>query len=142
MKGILCVIAGALCLLASGCGNSDTYSADDVTQAFSRQRLDLSPLANDELGSRKAGLNASGAKLFQPRRLEDYYVVIVLPDDVAAKAWRAYVAAGPDANTFNARRANVLVIADDGVSADTRKRILAALAALPDRGDKVTTLEA
>jgi len=69
-------------------------SADDVTHAFSRRRLDPSPLADDELGSRTAGLNASGAKLFQPRRVEDYYVVIVLSDAVAAKAWRAYVAAG------------------------------------------------
>jgi hypothetical protein len=142
MRAILCVVASAVCLVASGCGSSDTYSADDVTQAFGGQRLELSPLANDELGSRQAGLDASGAKLFQPRRLEDYYVVIVLPDDVAAKAWRAYVAAGADANTFNARRANVLVIADDGVRAETRTRIVAALAALPDRGDKVVTLRA
>jgi hypothetical protein len=93
------------------------------------------------LESRKAGLNASGAKLFQPRS-QDYYVVIVLPDDVAEKAWRAYVAAGPDANTFNARRGNVLVAADNSVSADTRKRIVAALAALPDRGDRVMILRA
>jgi hypothetical protein len=56
----------------------------------------------------------------------------VVSDGEANKAWSAYVAVGPAADSFDARRANVLVISDEGVGADARRRILSALAALPE----------
>jgi len=76
---------------------------------------------------------------FVTRNGEDF-LVLVLSDSHADKAWDAYVAVGPHSDSFDARRANVLVIADNGVSADARKRIVAALASLPDHGDRVATL--
>ena len=69
------------------------------------------------------------------------FLVLVLSDSVADKAWSAYLALGPLPEAFDARRANVLVVSDDGVPPDTQKRIIAALTALPDHGNKVATLE-
>jgi hypothetical protein len=78
--------------------------------------------------------------LLLPRSRADF-LVLVLSDRGADKAWAAYVALRPLPEAFDARRANVIVVSDDGVPPDTRKRIIAALAALPDHGDKVATLE-
>ena len=82
----------------------------------------------------------SGEGLSEPRSGEDFLVLV--SDGEANKAWSAYVAVGSDADSFAAQRANVLVISDDGVRADTRKRTVSALADLPDRGDIVETFEA
>ena len=126
--------------MGSGCGSSPTYSADTAKRAFSRQGLPLVPVT-DQMSQTRNGrrLATSGEAAFMTRSGEDF-LVLILSDGNADKAWAAYVALGPDSDSFDARRANVLVIADDGVSADARKRIVAALASLPNHGDRVATL--
>jgi hypothetical protein len=128
--------------MVSGCGSSPTYSADTIKGAFSHHGLPLVSVT-DQIPhtSNGSGLATSGKAAFVTRNGEDF-LVLVLSDGEADKAWEAYVAVGPDSRSFDARRANVLVIADDGVSAEARKRIVSALSALPDYGDKVATLRA
>jgi hypothetical protein len=139
------VVAVGACVLAlsiSGCGSSLTYSTDDANRAFGRHGIQLVSVDDGLLPPRNgARLVPSGEGLLQPRSGEDF-LVLVVSDGEANKAWSAYVAVGPAADSFDARRANVLVISDEGVGADARRRILSALAALPDRGDKVATLQA
>jgi hypothetical protein len=124
----------------SGYGSSPTYSADAAKRAFSRHGLPLVAVT-DQLSQTRNGraLATSADAAFMARSGEDF-LVLVLSDGEADKAWSAYVAVGRHSDSFDARRANVLVIADDGVSPDTRKRIVAALASLPDHGDRVATL--
>ena len=115
---------------------------DRRCQASSRHGIQLVSVDDDLLPPRNgARLVRSGEGLLEPRSGEDF-LVLVVSDGEANKAWNAYVAVGPDADSFDARRGNVLVISDEGVSADARRRILSALAALPDHGDNVATLQA
>lgn len=135
------VVACAITICITGCGSSRIYSTDDAKRAFSRYGIQLVSARDGPLGTRNgAHLAPRGEGLLLPRSDEDF-LVLVLSDGEADKAWGAYVAVGPDADSFDARRSNVLVISDDGVRADVHKRILAALASLPDRGEKVATLE-
>ena len=64
------------------------------------------------------------------------FVVVVANDAEADQAWSDYERL-QDADSFDARRANVVVVSDDGPPAREQKRIVAALAALPDRGSPV-----
>jgi hypothetical protein len=68
-------------------------------------------------------------------------IVLVLGSDAGAReAWADFVKVGPDANSFDALRANVMVVSDGGLSKQERRRIRDALDDLPDRGDAVSVL--
>jgi hypothetical protein len=64
------------------------------------------------------------------------FFVFVGTDAEADEAWPDYERL-QDENSFDVRRANVVVIADDGPPSADRERVLAALASLPDRGSPV-----
>jgi hypothetical protein len=64
------------------------------------------------------------------------FIVIVVSDATANKAWSAYESQ-PTSDSFDARRANVVVISDSGLAIRQRDRVLAAMSALPDRGAAV-----
>jgi len=140
LRGVLIAAACLVALMVSGCGSSPTYSTEAAQRAFSRHGLPLVSVT-DQMPhtSNGSGLATLRNAAFVTRNGEDF-LVLVLSDSHADKAWDAYVAVGPHSDSFDARRANVLVIADNGVSADARKRIVAALASLPDHGDRVATL--
>jgi hypothetical protein len=64
------------------------------------------------------------------------FIVVVANDAEADRAWSDYERF-QDADSFDARRANVVVVSDAGPPAREQRRIVAALAALPDRGSPV-----
>jgi hypothetical protein len=133
--------AGTICLLLPGCGSSRTYNADELKREFDAHGVELVTPADRWLQPRWVDLITNADQVLQPRSREDF-LVLVLSEAHAKKAWSALVTLGPDSDSFDARRANVLVIADDGVSPDTRRRILSALGALPDHGDRVEIIKA
>lgn len=69
-------------------------------------------------------------------RSDESFLVFVAHDSDADAAWPDYERQQDD-DSFDARRANVVVISDDGPPAGVRMRILAALADLPGRGSRV-----
>ena len=130
MSGVsrVLVAAAALTLLA-GCGERSSYTADDVQKAFAGQGFDLvTPKALDQV-------LASGGTIFTPRTGESF-MVGVGPNSEVDAGWAAdYERVGGDADSFDARRVNVVVISDGGLTTKQIQRVLAALASLPDRGE-------
>jgi hypothetical protein len=72
--------------------------------------------------------------VLSPRESSRFFVVVGSDADADA-AWPDYERM-QDEDSLDARRANVVVIADHGPPPD-RRRVPAALQALPDRGDAV-----
>jgi hypothetical protein len=129
----LAVVAG-VALGVAGCGSSRTYSVDEVVSSFAKSGY---PLVTIELprGSRAA---IEGSAL---RPLDGGEVMVFVGSDAEAReAWADFVRVGPDADSFDALRANVMVVSDGGLSKHERRRIRDALDDLPDRGDAVSVL--
>lgn len=139
--------------LGSG-GSSQTYSIDEVREAFAGQRIALS-----EAPTRQHLRPCTGGCFLPAQMVTDLpatrdelvpLTVVVASDSEADDAWPDYVAQ-QDAVSFDARRANVVVVSDgpavvsvSGLDAKRRAelraalawqrdRIRAALASLPDR---------
>ena len=168
VKSRLAACACVILLVAVGCGgSSQTYSMDDVQEAFASQGF----TGFYEVGSFYA-LPTGGDGGYPPPWIgtdlpatrdelpTSAFTVVVASDSEADDAWPAYLAQ-QDAGSFDARRANVVVVSGgvsgpvvfaDGLNAEQREelrerlregrarlaeqrdRISAALAALPDRG--------
>jgi hypothetical protein len=129
----LAVVAG-VALGVAGCGSSRTYSVDEVVASFAENGY---PLVMIELprGSRAA---VEGSAL-RPR--DGGEVMVFVGSDAEAKeVWADFVRVGPDADSFDALRANVMVVSDGGLTKQERRRIREALDDLPDRGDAVSVL--
>jgi hypothetical protein len=60
----------------------------------------------------------------------------VTSDAAADKAWGDYDSQ-QTSDSFDARRANVVVISDSGLAVRQRQRVLGAMSSLPDRGAPV-----
>jgi hypothetical protein len=121
------VAAAALALLAGCGGERSSYTKGDVQKAFAGQGF--------ELGTPEAfnKVTPSSGTLLIPRSGEQF-MVTVGPNSEADAGWADYERLGAVADSFDARRVNVVVISDGGMTAKQIERVLAALAALPDRG--------
>jgi hypothetical protein len=131
----------ALCvfvLSAAGCGSSppddiQTYSIAETRDAFGG--FDLQVVYADPPGE-----SPRGASL-RPAAGASFLVSVERSDEVMDQGWATSSALWAADGAFAARRANVAVTPNDEgpqLSDKDRERVLAALNALPDRGDPVT----
>jgi hypothetical protein len=121
----------AAALVASGCGSSgdaQTYSVAEARDAF--RDFDLQVVYEDPPGAN-----------LRPATGEPFLVSVERADaDLDDQGWAASARVWADDAAFAARRANVAVSPNaDGrqITDEERERVLAALNALPDRGDPV-----
>jgi hypothetical protein len=131
------VPAFALLAFAAGCGGaSQTYTVGEAKDAFASQGY---MLESREIVVAEPGWFGYPPRddqaVLSPRESPRLFVVVGSDADVDA-AWPDYERM-QDTGSFDARRANIAVIADDGPPPRDRRRVLAALRALPDRGDAV-----
>ena len=126
-------VVATVALAVAGCGSSQTYSVDEVIASFAKSGY---PLVMSEL---PRGYAAIEGNVLRPRDGGDV-MVLVLSDAEARQDWADFVRLGPDADSFDALRANVMVVSDEGLSKQERQRIRDALDDLPDRGDAVSII--
>lgn len=127
----IALFAGA----TSACGGgAQTYSVEETMGAFARQGYALVRPDSSRFRYVPEGV-ALPSGLLVPKS-DESLLVFVVRDSEADAAWSDYERL-QDADSFDARRANVVVLSDDGSPAGVRKRILLALAGLPDRGSPV-----
>ena len=121
-------IAIALLTIATaGCGESATYSTEEVANAFQRHGYTLVVRALPQ-----ATVAAREGDLLTPRGGQPF-IVIVASNRAADETWSDYESQ-QTRESFDARRANVVVISDSGLAPRQRTRVLAALSSLADRG--------
>ena len=132
----LVVAARLIVALAAGCDdNGQPYSRGDVKQAFESQRFDLTaPMAPDGplwLSSRPPPSESSSysGAIYVPRSGEPFLILVYDRESDADNAFQT-LRSQASSETFDVRKANVLVTSDEGVTAPMRKRIRAALDAL------------
>ena len=134
MEGLrLSVVAVAAAVALAGCGggtDEPTYSRAEVEKAFADHGLAL----REAPALQEAGENDT---ILVPRKPSPLVVIVGKTDEEAEEGFEALVSQ-QTADTYDARRANVVAFSDDRVSAAVRTRIRAALDALPDRGAAVT----
>jgi hypothetical protein len=121
---------GVLTFAMTGCDDRTTYSTEEVVAAFQRQSYTLVP--RELPGEARA---PGEGDLLTPRAGQPF-IVIVVSDAVANEAWGDYETQQTH-ESFDVRRANVVVISDSGLAAHQRARVVAAMSALPDRGAAV-----
>jgi predicted NodU family carbamoyl transferase len=125
-------------LVAVACGGKDksaaTYTANEVVAAFADNGFTLAKVKDS---SPQAGKQT----VLAPNRTEQF-AVLVATNAAAADTWHQYELQGPDADSLDLKRANVLVLSDGGLTASQRRAVQKAVAALPDRGDDVETIQA
>jgi hypothetical protein len=117
-----------LTLLATACGGGPgSYSADEVREAFSTEGYELVEPPPDPSGFALNPWESSGHVLLAPRDGSGFkvYVGDASADEASTEA------------SFEAWRANVLVLSDGELAAQDRSRIRVALEGLPDRGSPV-----
>jgi hypothetical protein len=133
LVGRLLAVA-VICVSVAACSGDDSpkYSTDEVVDAFERHGYVLVPFDLPVRGTTPV----PGSLLRSEGR--EPFAVMVGSDREADEAWSAFESQQTD-ETFDARRANVVVSSDSGLRATDRRRILAALASLPDRGPEVLT---
>jgi hypothetical protein len=129
----LVLVALLVAALAAGCDDSgQKYSRSDVERAFRSQGFELGapnrPSALDKetmlaLVDRQAD-ESQIAKMGQPT------LVLVYEDEKGASNALRTLRSQATTETFDVRKANVVVTSDEGVTAPMRKRIRAALAEL------------
>ena len=130
--GLAFVVLGAGC---NGEGASSTYAVDEVIGAFEAASFPVFERPPPE-GTAAA---AEGTYLF-PRRAAPV-VIYVATDEAADEAWADYVRLGGDDDSLTVRRANVVAISDGGLTTQAKRRVRAAMAALPERGFAVDVVE-
>ena len=132
---LACIAAAAVAALGLvRCDNDGvTYSVAEVERAFAAQGLVL----REAPGLQDAGEND---RILVPRKPSPLVVIVGKTDEEAEEGFAALVSQ-QTADTYNARRANVVAFSDDRVSAAFRARVRAAMEALPDRGDPVSVAE-
>jgi hypothetical protein len=126
------VAALTVVVFAPSCGgSSQTYSVEETKAAFARHGYVL--VTPHSFGSGSLGREPEA--VLAPRNGSSF-IVVVTTDSEADEAWPDFERLQDD-DSFDARRANVGVFSDDGPSTRDRRRVLAALNALPDRGSPV-----
>ena len=129
------LVLAALAVVAAGCGTSATYDTDEVVHAFKRHGFALRN--GYPFGSARETVDAHDGDLLIPtRRSGADFIVLVISNAAADDAWRAYES-GQTPDSFDARRANVMVISDTGLSTSHRRRVLGALSSLRSHGAPV-----
>jgi len=118
----------ALSVAVAGCGDSATYSRDEVVDAFERHGFTL--IVRERPDETAA---AAEGDLLTPHGGGQPFIVIVASDAAADEAWSDYESQ-QTRDSFDVRRANVVVISDSGLGAGQRERVLASMSSLPDRG--------
>lgn len=124
LRAALALLGISLAITGAGCDSSQTYSLKEATDAFNGQGFDIR--------LRMVSMPDGEGGVFGPGTGEPFFV-IVTTDDSDVSIFRAAYEGLRDADTFEASRGNVAVIAD-GLKRKDRKRVLAALSALPSRG--------
>ena len=136
---LLLALALAVAALSSACGASDTYRVGEVQSVFEGQGLDLheGELPPSPTGTSINEINpwASGNTILVPHGDAPLFVFVGSATD-AEDVWSMY-ASQQGADTFDARRANVVAVSDGGLTAPDRVRVKAALESLPDKGSAV-----
>lgn len=132
---IRCALLAGVAVVLTSCGGSDAYSVDEARAAFETQGWALVEPPPDPAGSGLNPLESGQPTFLAPRDGAAFFVFIGTAAD-AEDVWAGYE---PDhgPRTFDARRANVLVLSDHRLDASQRRQIRAALVALPDRGSPV-----
>ena len=125
------LVITVLTVAITGCDDSATYSTEEVVAAFQRQGYTLVPLL-----SFPGNATVPGESDVLAPRGEQPFTVSVLSNGVADEAWGDYESQQTH-ESFDVRRANVVVISDSGLAIRQRDRVLAAMSALPDRGAAV-----
>jgi hypothetical protein len=129
------LLLAVLAIVAAGCGTSATYDTDEVVDAFKRHGFTLRN--GYPFDSARETVDAHDGDLLIPTpRSRAEFIVLVLSNAAADDAWRAYEP-GQTPDSFDARRANVMVISDTGLSTSQRRRALGALSSLPSHGAPV-----
>ena len=123
--------------LAAGCGGKDsnhaTYSVDEVVAAFADHGFVLVKVEDNT--------PAAGRETILASRNAEKFAVGVTTDAAAADTWKQYVSLGPGPDSLDLKRANVLALSDSGLTSSQKRAVRAAIAALPDRGDEIETLQ-
>jgi len=129
VRYLLVLLAAATVPAVSSCGGeSQTYSVEETKKAFERSGYVLVTPSVPQVPNLPEGV-------LSPTNHQVFFV-FVGTDAEADEAWPDYERL-QDENSFDVRRANVMVIADDGPPSADRERVLAAFASLPDRGSQV-----
>jgi hypothetical protein len=132
MRRVLMV--AVLAFVAAGCGERRaTYDRDEVVDAFKRHGYTLG--SGYTFGPPRGSAAAHDGDLLAPRGGAEF-IVLVISDAAADDAWHVYESQ-PTFHSFDARRANVVVISDSGLRLIQRRRVLDALSSLPARGAAV-----
>jgi len=129
VRFLLVLLAVATVAAVSSCsGDSQTYSVEETKEAFDRHGYVLVTPSVPQVSNLPEGVLA-------PKDHQVFFV-FVGTDAEADEAWPDYERL-QDENSFDVRRTNVVIIADDGPPSADREKVLAALASLPDRGSPV-----
>lgn len=125
-----------LTIAAAGCGESTTYSTEEVAQAFQRHgyALVVRKLPQQTFAGRP--VEVGQGDLLTPTGGDPFIVIVARSNAFVDVFWPDYESQQSE-NTFDVRRANVVVISDSGLAAGQRARVLAAFSSLPDRGAAV-----
>jgi hypothetical protein len=112
------IAAVLLAALAAGCDdNGQKYSRSDVERAFRSQGLELlAPTGED--------------RLLAPRTTDEQFVVVIFPNEKDALDALPTLRSESSSVSFDVRQRNVVVTADESVTAPMRERIRGALAEL------------
>ena len=130
------LLLAALAIVAAGCGTSATYDIDEVVDAFKRHGFTLR--SGYPFGPTRETVGAHDGDLLVPTsRSGADFIVLVVSNAAADEAWRSYESQQTP-HSFDARRANVVVLSDSGLSTSQRRRLLGALWSLPSKGVPVT----
>ena len=108
LKGLALLVGVALAV--AGCGSSRTYSAGEVVASFAKTGY---PLVTVELPPGSPA--AVEGDVLRPRN-GGAMMVFVGSDAAAKTVWADYVRVGADADSFDALRANVMVVSEGGLS--------------------------
>lgn len=116
--------------LLAGCDDSGTtYSRSEVERAFHSQRFDLVAPNRDFVFRKEAMLALVDRQADDPptATIGESILVLIYEDEKGATDAHRTLRSQASSETFDVRKANVVVTSDEGVTAPTRKRIRAAL---------------
>lgn len=108
-----------------------TYSVEEAKAAFALHGYVLVDPGSSQFPNVPEGVVIPEGYLVP--RSGPSFIVVVASNSEADEAWPDYERLQDD-DSFDVRRANVVVISDRAPPSRDQKRVLAALAALPDRG--------
>jgi hypothetical protein len=119
-------LAALLLLFVAGCGDTLSYTRQQVEQAFAAHGLYLRPVTSPPTDHR----GAQSGFILAPVSREPFLVILADTDKEAAKSYSELRSQATN-ESFDLRRGNVVATSDHGLSPTIRSRIRASLAALP-----------